>query len=43
MKLVGSYTLNAKKEFVWKALNDADILKQCIPGCDSFIKINNNT
>jgi len=43
MKLVGSYTLKAKKEFVWKALNDADILKQCIPGCDSFTKINNNT
>jgi len=36
MKLVGSYKLNVKKEIVWKALNDPNILKQCIPGCESF-------
>ena len=38
MKLSGSYKLNVKKEVVWKALNDPDILKQCIPGCESFEK-----
>ena len=38
MKLSGSYKLNVKKEIVWKALNDSNILKQCIPGCDSFKK-----
>ena len=38
MKLSGSYKLNVKKEHVWKALNDADILKKCIPGCESFDK-----
>ena len=38
MKLTGSYKLNIKKEAVWKALNDPNILKQCIPGCDSFEK-----
>ena len=38
MKLSGSYKLNAKKEIVWKALNNPNILKQCIPGCDSFEK-----
>tara|TARA_B100000686_G_C16448262_1_gene790654 strand:+ start:126 stop:740 length:615 start_codon:yes stop_codon:yes gene_type:complete len=38
MKLSGSYKLNAKKEVVWKALNDPEILKQCIPGCESFEK-----
>ena len=38
MKLVGSYKLNVKKEGVWKALNDPDILKKCIPGCESFNK-----
>ena len=38
MKLVGSYKLNVKKEIVWKALNNASILKKCIPGCDSFEK-----
>ena len=38
MKLTGTYKLNVKKEIVWKALNDANILKQCIPGCESFKK-----
>ena len=42
MKLTGSYKLNLKKEAVWKALNDPNILKQCIPGCENFDK-NNNT
>ena len=38
MKLAGSYKLNIKKEIVWEALNDTNILKQCIPGCESFEK-----
>ena len=38
MKLAGSYKLNVKKEIVWQALNDPNILKQCIPGCESFEK-----
>ena len=38
MKLSGSYKLNVKKEHVWKALNDPDILKKCIPGCENFDK-----
>ena len=42
MKFTGSYKLNVKKEIVWKALNNTDILKQCIPGCQSFEK-NSNT
>ena len=41
MKLTGSYKLNLKKEAVWKALNDPNILKQCIPGCENFDKKNN--
>jgi len=43
MKLTGSYKLKVKKEIVWNALNDPEILKQCIPGCDSFEKENENT
>jgi len=43
MKLAGFYKLNVKKEIVWRALNDPNILKQCIPGCDSFDKEDNNT
>ena len=38
MKPTGSYKLNVKKEHVWKALNNPNILKQCIPGCESFDK-----
>ena len=38
MKLTGSYKLNVKKEHVWKALNNPNILKQCLPGCESFDK-----
>ena len=38
MKLAGQYKLNLKKEVVWNALNDANILKQCIPGCETFEK-----
>ena len=42
MKLTGSYKMNVKKEVVWKALNDSIILKQCIPGCESFEKESGN-
>ena len=41
MKLTGSYKLNVEKEVVWKALNDPEILKKCIPGCDVFEKESN--
>ena len=43
MKLTGSYKLNVKKDIVWKALNNPDILKQCIPGCDTFEKDSDNS
>ena len=42
MKLSGSYEMHVKKESVWKALNDSNILKQCIPGCESFDEENKN-
>jgi len=38
MEISGSYKLNAKKEVVWQALNNPEVLKQCIPGCESFEK-----
>ena len=43
MKLTGSYKLNVKKEIVWQSLNDPNILKQCIPGCESFEKERDTT
>ena len=42
MKLAGSYKLNVKKEIAWQALNNTNILKQCIPGCETFDKENDN-
>ena len=38
MKLSGSYQINLEKKKVWEALNDPEILKQSIPGCEDFKK-----
>ena len=38
MKLAGSYQINLSKEEVWKALNDPEILKKSMPGCEEFKK-----
>ena len=38
MKLSGSYQINLSKQKVWEALNDPEILKQAIPGCEEFTK-----
>ena len=38
MKLSGSYQINLSKEKVWEALNDPEILKKAIPGCEEFKK-----
>ena len=38
MKLSGSYQINLEKQKVWEALNDPEILRQAIPGCEEFIK-----
>ena len=38
MKLTGSYKINLEKQKVWDALNDPEILKQAIPGCEEFNK-----
>ena len=38
MKLSGSYQINLKKQKVWEALNNPEILKQSIPGCEDFKK-----
>tara|TARA_B100000131_G_scaffold119007_1_gene115992 strand:- start:11873 stop:12448 length:576 start_codon:yes stop_codon:yes gene_type:complete len=38
MKLTGSYQINLNKQKVWEALNDPEILKKAIPGCEEFNK-----
>ena len=36
MKLSGNYEIPAEKTKVWEALNDPEVLKACIPGCESL-------
>ncbi|RWX76815.1 carbon monoxide dehydrogenase [Neorhizobium lilium] len=36
MDMEGEERIAAPRAVVWQALNDADILRQCIPGCQSL-------
>lgn len=36
MKLEGSQTIAADKATIWASLNDPEVLKACIPGCQSL-------
>jgi carbon monoxide dehydrogenase subunit G len=36
MELVGTQKIAAPRDKVWAALFDPEVLKQCIPGCDSI-------
>jgi carbon monoxide dehydrogenase subunit G len=38
MTMSGEIKLAAPREVVWKKLNDADVLKACIPGCEELEK-----
>ena len=38
MELADEITIKAPKDQVYAALNDPDVLKQCIPGCEELIK-----
>jgi uncharacterized protein len=38
MKMSGEEVIAAPRETVWKALNDTDVLKKCIPGCETITR-----
>ncbi len=38
MKLTGFYEIKLNKQLVWEALNNPEILKKVIPGCEEFTK-----
>ncbi|WP_298963060.1 carbon monoxide dehydrogenase subunit G [uncultured Roseibium sp.] len=38
MQMTDSQRIEASREKVWEALNDADVLKASIPGCEELIK-----
>jgi uncharacterized protein len=38
MEMAGERRIAASPQRVWEALNDADVLRACIPGCQSLVK-----
>ena len=38
MDMSGSQRIEAPRQTVWEALNDPEILRQCIPGCETIEK-----
>ena len=42
MELKGERVLAADREAAWKALNDVEILKLCVPGCESIAPTGEN-
>lgn len=42
MDMNGEYRIAASREQVWAALNDPEVLKASIPGCDSLEKVGEN-
>ncbi len=38
MDMTGEYQITAPRDVVWTALNDAEVLKACIPGCQELEK-----
>lgn len=38
MEITGEYRIPAPRQQVWDALNDPEVLKQCIPGCEAMDK-----
>jgi carbon monoxide dehydrogenase subunit G len=42
MTMTGEQQLTASRDKVWAALNDPEILKACIPGCQSLDKTGDN-
>lgn len=39
MEMTGSQSIALPQQRVWEALNDPEVLKACIPGCDSVEKL----
>lgn len=43
MKITGETLIQAPQEAVWQALNDPDVLRKSIPGCESLEKTADNS
>lgn len=42
MEMTGEQHIALPQDATWRALNDTDILKECIPGCESIEKVSDN-
>ncbi len=42
LTMTGEVELPASREAVWAKLNDVDVLKACIPGCESLERVGEN-
>ena len=42
MDMSGTQRIEAPRETVYAALNDTEMLKQCIPGCETIEKVSDN-
>lgn len=43
MDMTGEYRIEAPRDLVWAALNDPDVLRACIPGCEELEKTSETT
>ena len=39
MEMTGEFRIPAPRQRVWEGLNDPEVLKQCIPGCQALEKV----
>ncbi|MGX7705092.1 CoxG family protein [Methylobacterium sp. Gmos1] len=42
MTMTGEVVLPADQQTVWEKLNDPEVLKRCIPGCETLEKVGDN-
>jgi uncharacterized protein len=42
LEMSGEYVLPRDRKAVYAALNDAEVLKKCIPGCEELTKVSDN-
>jgi uncharacterized protein len=42
MDMTGVQRIEAPREIVWAALNDIELLRQCIPGCEDLKQVSDN-
>src|SRR5262245_54243175 len=42
MEMTGEELIPVPQAATWKALNDPEVLKDCIPGCESITRVSDN-